>query len=98
MRNIIPLVIGCHCQKNLSNLLQNRIELKGKFTGMTVKELKKFIEHLPDDMDVMVEQSNDESRYGMAQSAVAMEVSFQDEDILKDEWPYIECLVISDEF
>jgi len=79
-------------------LLQNSIELKGKFTGMTVKELKKFIEHLPDDMDVMVEQSNDESRYGMAQSAGVIEVSFQDENVPKEEWPDIDCLVISDEF
>lgn len=65
---------------------------------MTLGELRKLTAHLPDSIDVMIEQTNDESRYGMSQQAEVRKVLFGDEYIPKKEWPTIKCLIISDEF
>lgn len=64
---------------------------------MTVKELKDKIANMPDDMDVMIEQTNDESRYNMAHVAEERPVAFMDEEMDQSEWPIIPCLVITDE-
>lgn len=64
---------------------------------MTVKDLKKAIADLPDHMDVMVEQTNDEGRYGMSERVEVRAVLFQDEEIPSEEWDRVECLVISDD-
>lgn len=62
---------------------------------MNVKELKAAIADLPDDMDVMIEQTNDESRYGLANEAEVELVKFQDGD--NDEvFAEEDCLVIRD--
>lgn len=63
---------------------------------MNIKQLKQIISSLPDDMDVMISQSNDESIYSMSDQASVQGVQFQDPDIPKKEWPTIECLVITD--
>lgn len=66
---------------------------------MTVKELKLAIADLPDNMDVMLEQINDESRYAMAETAEVKPVTFMDEefDVNPEEWPVVDCFVITDE-
>lgn len=64
---------------------------------MTVKELKDKIANMPDDMDVMIEQTNDESRYNMAHVAEERQVTFMDEEMDQSEWATIPCLVITDE-
>ena len=64
---------------------------------MNVKQLKDIIANMPDDMYVMVEQTNDESRYNLAMIAEERPVTFMDEDIEKEEWPIVPCLVITDE-
>jgi len=43
---------------------------------MTIKELKLAIAEFPDDIDVMIEQTNDESRYGMAGTAEIRHVTY----------------------
>lgn len=63
---------------------------------MNIKELKAAIADLPDNMDVMIEQTNDESRYGLANEAEVENVVFGDEDIPKEEWANEDCLVIRD--
>ena len=65
---------------------------------MTIKELKIAIANLPDNMDVMIEQTSDESLYGMAQKAEVRSVILKGDDIPKKEWAKVDCLVISDEF
>lgn len=62
---------------------------------MNIKELKEAIKDLPDNMDVMIEQTNDESRYGMANEVEVENVKFQDGD--NDEvFAEVDCLVIRD--
>lgn len=64
---------------------------------MTVGELKQKIADLPDQMDVMIYQTNEESLYGMSQKAEVEDVTFGDEDMDRDEWAIEKCLVITDE-
>lgn len=64
---------------------------------MTVAELKIKIADLPDHMDVMIYQTNDESLYGMSEKAEVEDVTFGDEDIPREEWGIEKCLVITDE-
>jgi len=64
---------------------------------MTIKDLKAIIANMPDDMDIMVEQTNDESRYNLAQLAEERPVTFMDDDIDPEEWPTIPCFVITDD-
>lgn len=64
---------------------------------MTIKELKQAINDLPDNMDVMVYQTNDEYGFSLSETAQVQPVQFQDEEVPEDEWPTVDCLVISDE-
>lgn len=62
---------------------------------MTVRELKAIINDLPDNMDVMFEQTNDEFRYSMANEAVVLELNFRE----SPDGPVLaatDCLVITD--
>jgi len=65
---------------------------------MNVKELKALIADLPDGMDVMVEQTDDESRYNMCQRAQVRDVTFGAPEIPRKQWAKVTCLVISDEY
>nr|WP_199083392.1 hypothetical protein [Pedobacter sp. ASV19] len=65
---------------------------------MTIKELKAKIADLPDNMDVMVEQTNEEGRYGMSQTVEVRSVQFSDPEVPKKDWATEKCLIISDEF
>ncbi|KAA8483748.1 hypothetical protein BDE36_1788 [Arcticibacter tournemirensis] len=65
---------------------------------MTIGQLKTIIADLPDHMDVMVEQTNDECRYGMSETIEVRPVTFGGDDIPEDEEAVVDCLVISDEF
>ena len=44
---------------------------------MTVKQLKDAIKDFPDDMDVMIEKTDDEFHFGLLESAQIKEVTFQ---------------------
>lgn len=62
---------------------------------MNVKELKEAIKYLPDNMDVMIEQTNDEGRFGMANEVKVELVKFQDGD--SDEiFAELDCVIIRD--
>lgn len=63
---------------------------------MTVGELKQKIANLPDDMDVMIYQYNDESLYALAEKAEAETVTFSDEEMDPEEYAKVDCLVITD--
>lgn len=65
---------------------------------MTVKGLKIAMENLPDDMDVMICQYNDEYGNAMVEKAEIKPIQFQDEEIPEDEWATVECFVLTDEF
>jgi hypothetical protein len=47
---------------------------------MTIKELKKQIENLPDNMDVFIGERVTEFKYGLANSGSVKEIDFHDED------------------
>lgn len=64
---------------------------------MTVKELKQKLEGVPDDMDVMIYQTNDESSYSMSEKAFIEEVTFMDEEMPSEEYAKVDCFVITDE-
>lgn len=65
---------------------------------MTVKQLKQKLEGLPDDMDVMIYQTNDEEYgFSMADNASVQKVTFMDKDMPSDEHAKVDCLVISDD-
>lgn len=63
---------------------------------MTVKDLKQKLEGIPDDMDVMIMQVNDEYQYSMGEEAGVSSITFQDPDIPEDEWCDVDCFVITD--
>ena len=65
---------------------------------MTVKELKKELENLPDNMDVMLRQTDDESAFNMVNSAEVKEITFHDQDIPEKEWVKVKCFVVTDGF
>lgn len=69
---------------------------------MDIKELKEKIKDLPDTMDVMILQTNDDFQNSMAESAEVRAITFSEEEISDDdlpeqEWPVVDCLVISDQ-
>lgn len=64
---------------------------------MTIKDLKKAIADLPDHMDVMLYQTNDEYEYAMSERIEVRSVTFGEEEFPEKEWAVVECLVISDE-
>lgn len=64
---------------------------------MTIKELKQKISDLPDNMDVMLSQYNDECHYSMSETAEVMDVEFQDPDMHPKDWATEKCFVITDE-
>lgn len=67
---------------------------------MTVKELKLKLEGVPDNMDVMIYQTNDEYGYSMSEEASVQPVKFIDEEMqLEDdeEYPIVDCFVITDD-
>lgn len=64
---------------------------------MNIKELKKAIESLPDEMEIMLESNQEEGLYSISQSAKVKKVNWQSEEIPEEEWPINDCLVISDE-
>ena len=63
---------------------------------MDIKELKEKIKDLPDTMDVMILQTNDEYQHSMADSAYVRPITFQDESMPEEEWAVVDCLVITD--
>ncbi|MFD2597338.1 hypothetical protein ACFSQ3_00120 [Sphingobacterium corticis] len=46
---------------------------------MTIKELKKAIENLPDHMEVFVDERSTEFRYGLVNSALVKEIPFSED-------------------
>lgn len=64
---------------------------------MTIKELKKAIENLPDHMDVMIKQENEESPFSMSEKMEVRKITFQDEEIDPEKWAEVECFCITDE-
>ena len=65
---------------------------------MNVGQLEEICKNIKDkSMDVMLDQFDDECRYGMAQKAFVKGVRFEAPDIPKKEWPTIDCLVITDD-
>jgi len=64
---------------------------------MTVKELKAAIADLPDDMDVLLHQHNDESHFSMSEKAEVRTIKFEDAEMDPEEWADLECLCITDE-
>lgn len=64
---------------------------------MNIKELKDKIKDLPDNMDVMIEQNNDEFRYSLAEVADVFSVVFNANNINKKNGSAIvDCLIIQD--
>ncbi|TWP23500.1 hypothetical protein ETU10_07190 [Apibacter muscae] len=63
---------------------------------MTVKELKEYIADLPDNMDVMIMQVNDDFRYNLLQNSEVKEVNFIDPSN-KEVYAFEACLILSDE-
>ncbi|WP_312697015.1 hypothetical protein [Sphingobacterium mizutaii] len=64
---------------------------------MTVAELKQKIADLPDHMDVMIMQEDDDYGYSGAFTAEVRDVTFKAPEIPKKEWAVEKCLVITDE-
>ena len=62
---------------------------------MTVKELKKAIADLPDGMDVIIRQNNDEFQFSVANEARVVEVNFHDPSN-KSLNADVDCFVIED--
>lgn len=60
---------------------------------MTVKQLKKAIEDLPDNMDVMIEKYEDEFNIHLLESATVKICKFIGEKVEPKE----KCLILSDE-
>jgi hypothetical protein len=74
---------------------------------MTVKELKNSLEGLPDNMLVMLMQTNDESAYNLINTVEIREITFSDPDfddedsehyIKLEDRPTETVLAITDEF
>lgn len=59
---------------------------------MNIKELKQKIKDLPDNMDVMIEQTNDEFRCSMANEANHVELTYSDGELKANAM----CLLITD--
>lgn len=72
--------------KNVSKSIENVIE------NMNIKELKYKIKDLPDNMDVMIEQTNNEFRCTVANEANVLELTFSDGELKGSDI----CLLISD--
>ena len=64
---------------------------------MTVKQLKEAIKDLPDDMNVMIHQTWDESPLSESETATVRLVTFAGEDFEPEDYGKRDCLVISDE-
>lgn len=64
---------------------------------MTIKELKNAIKDLPDHMDVLIHQEDDESHFSMSQTHEVRKITFQDEEMDPEEWAELECFCITDE-
>ena len=64
---------------------------------MTIGQLKEIIKDMPDNLDVMIYQTNDESLYNMAEKAKIEDVLFGSPEIPRKEWGVEKCLVITDE-
>ena len=64
---------------------------------MTIKELKIAINDLPDDMDVLIHQEDEESHFSMSQSHEVRKITFQDEEMDPEEWAEMDCFCITDE-
>lgn len=65
---------------------------------MTKKELLKKLEAVPEDMEIMLMQTDDESAYNMVNTAEIRPLTFGSADVPKREWATIDCFVITDEF
>lgn len=65
---------------------------------MTIKQLKEAIKDLPDNMDVMIHQTWDESPMSMVEQITVQDVTFGSEDIDEKEWATEKCLVLTDDF
>lgn len=63
---------------------------------MTVKDLKKIIESLPDNMDVVIEKVNDEFNLSLLEKAEVKECTFS-EDEHSEVSAKEDCLVLSDD-
>lgn len=64
---------------------------------MTIKELKEAINDLPDYMDVLIHQENEESYFSMSETHEVRKITFQDEELQPEEWAELECFIITDE-
>lgn len=64
---------------------------------MTVKELKHKLEGVPDDMDVMIYQTNEEYGFSMGETASIQEVTFMDDEMDSEEYAKVDCFVITDD-
>lgn len=65
---------------------------------MINSELIKKLQTLPENMEVMFTQTNDESEYSMVNSADIQALTFSSSDVPRNEWATENCIVISDEF
>jgi len=63
---------------------------------MTKLELLKALEGVPDDMDIMIHQNNDEFTYVEPVIAQIHPIRFKGEGIPKHKEPTINCFLISD--
>lgn len=63
---------------------------------MTKLELLKALQDVPDDMDIMIHQNNDEFAYSMPLVAKIHAIRFKEEGIPKHKQPTIDCFLISD--
>lgn len=64
---------------------------------MTIKQLKEAIKDLPDYMDVMIRQENDEYGFSLAENAQPQVVTFFTHEDLAEEYAEDVCFVITDE-
>lgn len=64
---------------------------------MTLGEFRRKTKHLPDNIDMMMDQYTDDGRYGMVENFEVKPVTFGDEGIPKREWAVENCLVLTDQ-
>lgn len=63
---------------------------------MLVKDLIVKLSLLDQNLEVFVEQNDWDSGYGYADSVEVKPIRFEAEDVLENEWPTVDCVVISD--
>lgn len=64
---------------------------------MTLGEFREKTAHLPDNIDIMIYQDDDEFSYSPAEKAEVENVTFKDAFMPASEWAPVECLVITNQ-